>query len=45
MSWRDTLAQALQSVPANAICALDAGALQVASESLRALRTLRLRLQ
>ena len=34
MSWRDTLAQALQSVPADAICALDAGALQVASELL-----------
>ena len=34
MNWRDTLAQALQSVPADAICALDAGALQVASELL-----------
>jgi len=34
MNWRDTLAQALQSVPAEQICALDAGALQVASELL-----------
>ena len=30
MNWRDTLTQALQSVPAGQICALDVGALQVA---------------
>lgn len=30
MNWRDTLAEALQSVPVGQICVLDAGALQVA---------------
>ena len=34
MNWRDSLAQALQSVPVEQICALDAGALQVAGELL-----------
>ena len=34
MNWRDSLAQALQSVPVEQICALDAGALQVVRELL-----------
>lgn len=34
MNWRDTLIQALQSVPVGQVCALDAGAQQVARELL-----------
>lgn len=34
MTWRDTLGQALRSVAPEAICALDAGALQVISDLL-----------
>lgn len=34
MNWRDTLAEALRDVAPEAVCALDAGALQVAGELL-----------
>lgn len=34
MNWRDTLAEALRDVAPEAICTLDAGALQVAGELL-----------